>query len=188
MLVKNIIKKSADFLGYKNIVKYLNEEIELNSEIEYELNNFLIGVNMINNNIASNYIELCGKSQVVVNSNMLIPYNSVSSNVIIEVKKITTLAGNEINFCVYPDGINVDGNGSVIVYFTYFPSEVGLGDSINHYLKVNEIIFAMGVVGEYLYIKGAIDNASIWDKRFKQNMYNLVRPKRNLIMPAKRWE
>ena len=52
---------------------------------------------------------------------------------------------------------------------------------------MNKYIFAMGVFAEYLYIKGNIDDAYMWDKRFKNSMINIVRPRRNITIPERRW-
>lgn len=187
MLVKNIIKKSAEFLNLNNVKKYLDNELEITDEIESDINTFLLSVNMVNNTIASSYIELISDVEIDV-SDGLIPYSEISDKSIIEIKSVTTTGGEKIDYKLYPEGVKIDEFSKVKIEYTYFPSEVTIDDEIDYFLKVNEITFAMGVVGEYLYIKGAIDDASVWDKRFKQSLFNVIRPKRNIVLPAKRWE
>lgn len=188
MLVKNIIKKSAEFLGLKNVQKYLNNEIEITDEISEELDTFLLAINLVNNNIASSYIELVGNVEISSDNNGKILYSEISNNPIIEIKNVSTKHGDNVGYKLFPDYIKLDYNNAVNIEYTYFPNEVTIEDEINYYLKLNELNFAVGVVGEYLYIKGIIDDASTWDKRFKQNMFNLIRPKRNLIMPTRGWD
>ena len=84
-------------------------------------------------------------------------------------------------------GVKVDKVGDYFVEYSYFPNKVSINDDIDYYLKLNELTFAMGVVGEYYYLKGAIDDACMWDKRFKSSMFNLLRPKRSVSIPARRW-
>ena len=74
-----------------------------------------------------------------------------------------------------------------MIEYSYFPSEVSIDSDINYYTKVNTLTFAMGVVGEYLFLKGNIDEGAIWDKRFKQSLFSCVRPKRSIVMPKRRW-
>lgn len=189
MLVKNIIKKSAELLGFKNVVNYLDGNIEADKDIEDDVKLFLIGVNMVNANVASSYMELIGSNRVIAELFNRISYSEISpNNSIIEIKKITKLNGESVSFKLFPDGVEVLSGGDLIIEYSYFPNEVSIDDSIDYYLKLNEIIFALGVVGEFLYIKGAIEEAVMWDKKFKQNMFNLTRPKRNIVMPVKEWK
>ena len=187
MLVKEILKISADFLELKNVKKYLNSEVEISDEIEEEINNLLLGLNMVNNTIAASYIDLNGIKKIDTN-NKVIPFSDISQKSIIEIKSVESIAGNLLGFKIMPDGLLVDTAGSCVVKYTYFPDRLELDSEINYYLKLNEITVAMGVVGEYLYIKGVLDDAYMWDKRFKSAMFNLLRPKRNIVMPARRWK
>jgi len=56
MKVKDIIISTANILNLKKVIEYLNNEIELTTDIQEELNNLLLAVNMTNNNIATHYI------------------------------------------------------------------------------------------------------------------------------------
>lgn len=187
MIVKNIVKKTIELLGLKDLLVYFdsdNSDID-NSVIE-EIENFVIAVNMANNNIASNYIELVTTSKVLSVSNKKIPYSQITDRSIIEIKKVTDSSGNDINYKLDVDGLCVDLS-SVIVEYSYFPDMVSIDDEINYYTKVNELLFAQAVAGEYLFIKGDIDDAYMWDKRFKQSIFGVLRPKRKVTIPARRW-
>ena len=186
MLVKNIIKTSAEYLDLKNIIKYLDGEIEKNDEIENDLNNLMLAVNMVNNNVASSYIELISQKRINIVSSIT-KYSDISNKAIIEIKNVVSSSGRKLNFKTMPEGIKLDYIGSCDIEFSYFPEKLIIDDEIDYYLKLNEITFAMGVVGEFLYIKGVIDDAYKWDKRFKNNLFNLLRPKRSIVMPARRW-
>ena len=187
MFVKNIVKTSAEYLGLKDVVKFLNSEVEATEQVLEEIENFVLAVNMVNNNIASSYVELLSSAEVdKVGS--LIKYTDITDKSIIEIKKIESYDGASLNFKLLPEGVVVEGASSCVVEYSYFPTRVGIDDEITHFLKVNELVFSLGVVGEYLYIKGAIDDAYMWDKRFKSSMFNLLRPRRNIEIPARRWE
>lgn len=58
MLVKEIIKVSAEYLDLKSIRDYIENKLEINEEIEQEINTFLLAINMVNSGIASSYFEL----------------------------------------------------------------------------------------------------------------------------------
>lgn len=185
VLVKNVIKSTAEMLGLSDVVAYLNEDIDGSDDILGELKNLLIAVNMTNNNIASNYIELKDIFEIN-NQKEKILFSDITSKNIIEIKKVTNDNDCELDYQILPDGINCV-KGNIKITYSYFPDYLTIDDSISYYLKINDLVFALGVAGEYLYLKGAIDDAYMWDKRFKQNMLNLLRPKRNVIIKPRRW-
>lgn len=187
MLIKNIIRKSAEFLKLNNVIDYLNDSEE-SEDVSEIINDFLIAINMVNTNIASSYMELIETTTLSVNKGMRSGFSDISNLSIIEIKSIKTSNGDSVRFKVYPNGIDIDYMGEVVIEYSYFPPDVNLNGNINHYLKLNELTFALGVVGEYLYLQGAYDDATIWDKRFKQNLFNLIRPKRNIVLPQRSFE
>ena len=186
MVVKNILKKVSQLLNLNDVLDSLNSDnFESNTQILEEINLMMLSVNIVNNNIASNYIELFDKIKINC-SDEIIPFDKISNYSIIEIKKV--LSGNTfIPFKVLPNGLKVSKNGVFEIIYTYFPATVEINDSINYYTRVNELIFSQGVVGEYLFLKGSIEDAYMWDKKFKQSLLNLLRPKRKCFMPARRW-
>jgi len=186
MLVKNIMITSAEFLDLKNVVKYLNGDIEESEELLEESNNLLLAVNMVNNSIASSYIELLASKKIMVNTD-IVSYSDISEKSIIEIKNVLNGFSQKVGYKILPEGLSLSSKGEMCIEYSYFPDKVSIESDINYYLKLNEMTFAIGVVAEYLYIKGAIDDAYLWDKRFKNSMFNLLRPKRNIVLPARRW-
>ena len=186
MKVKNIIRNAAEYLNLKNVIKFLEGEIDTSEEVERDLHNLIIAVNMVNNTVASSYIELVTESDLDA-KNDIIKFNEISSYSIIEIKKIVSGSGAHVPFKILTEGIKLPKPGSYKIEFTYFPEKLDIDDNLDYYLKLNELTFAMGVASEFLYIRGDVDDGYMWDKRFKNSLYNLLRPKRNIVMPARRW-
>ena len=186
MKVNNILRTTAEYLDLKSVIKYLDGDIDINEEISGDINNLLIAINMVNNNVASSYIELIGEAEIDVRDKLL-EFSAITNKSIIEIKNIESQNGTKVSFKIFPEGVKLEKFGMCKIEYTYFPDKVTIDDEINHYLKLNEITFSMGVAGEYLYIKGSLDDAYMWDKRFKSALFNLLRPKRNIVLPSKRW-
>lgn len=186
MLVKNIIKKSAEFLKLKDVIEWLENDEKMSDDVSEIINDMMLAVNMVNTNIASSYIELIDEKDLNVSFGKNISFSNISSHPIIEIKSIKNVDGDDVKFKIFPSGLVIYASGKVNIEYTYFPNELNLSDSIDYYLKMNELTFAIGVVGEYLYLNGALDEASIWEKRFKNNLFNLVRPKKNIVLPQRR--
>lgn len=187
MLVKDIIKVSAEYLDIKNVVSFLDNKIENNEEVLQEINTFLLAVNMVNSGIASSYIELVSTKELQPDASNKIQYNNIDEKGVIEIRKVEDKGGRKVNFKVMPGGVLLEDNCLCNIEYSYFPSSVDLEDNIDYYSKINKYIFAMGVSAEYLYLKGNIDDAYSWDKRFKNYMLNLNRPRRNITIPERRW-
>lgn len=187
MVVKNIIRLVAEILDLRDVVGYIDGDVEISDSIDKDINNLMLAVNLVNNTIASSYLELVDRVKINVDGDK-VAYKDIADKSIIEIKSVCTSQGKPLDYKVLPDGLQVAHyQGECVVEYTYFPDTVKFEDSIDYYLKVNETTFAIGVAGEFLYIKGDFNNAYMWDKRFKNAIFNLIRPKRNIVLPAKRW-
>lgn len=183
MKVSEIVKETAKILNLKEVIDSINENETDNEELQC----MLMAVNFVNNNIASNYIELIGEKEVYANNTGVIAFKDICKNGIIEIKSITSKRdGDNVSFTIKSDGVHVD-SGEYVINFSYFPVELSFDDEINYYTKMNVNLFAMGVVSEYLFLKGDIEEAHAWDKKFKQSLMGVLRFKRSLVLPKRRW-
>ncbi len=186
MIVKNIIIDCAKYLELSDVLEYLNSESqEITEDVSEKLNTLLIAVNMTNNLIASIYFELIDCINVEVQNN-IVPFSNISNKNIVEIKNVYDDNNFKIPFKVLSDGVHINYS-KVKIEYSYLPDPVNLESDINYYLKLNSLLFAQGVVGEYLFLKGNIDEAYSWDKRFKDTLFAMSKPKRNINMPSKRW-
>jgi hypothetical protein len=186
MLVKDVLKLCADYLDFKEVKEYLNDSTQIAEDIKDDLNDLLLAVNLVNANLAANYFELVKTIKYDVPI-LEFEYGELSKDGVIEVKSIVDVAGNILPFVCLPDRCRLERAQPCSVTFSYFPSKVTIDSDINYYSKLNDVTFAMGVVAEYLFIKGSIDDAYMWDKRFKSSILGVSRPKRSIILPAREW-
>lgn len=203
MLVKDIIKKSAEILGLDDILDYYNtlstttQSVDASAESSSEttqepsqelldaIKKLLLCVNLTNNTIASQYFEIIGKTSVKC-ENGVVAISDISSQEIVDIKYVLDSDGKKMKFHVWADGVHMPiGNWDVV--YSYLPSELGEDDNVNYYTKINSTLFAYGIVAEYLFLIGDIESAYSWDKRFKEELFALSRPRRCVDMPSKRW-
>lgn len=188
MLVKDIIKKACKLIGISDVLNYLNDESEdatLSTDASEKLNELLLAVNLTNNTIASQYFEISASTKCD-NPSGVVSFESITTKNIVDIKKVTDQENNDIDYKVLSDGIHSDYK-SLIVYYTYIPDDLTISDSVDYYLKLSEITFAYGVVSEYLFLVGDLEEASIWDEKFKNILFAISRPRRNIVMPSKGW-
>ena len=182
VVVKNVLIEACKLVGLSDVVEYLNGKSDTCDE--EELGDLLVAINMAINNISANYINVC-KRVSVGSVNGQIKFSKISDKSIIQIKKV--LKNNlPVKFKVHSDGIEVD-NGDYEVVYSFFPDSVYLKDEIDYFPQLNELLLAYAVVAEYLFLKGQIDDAYVWDKRFKASMLSIQRPTRNITLPKRRW-
>lgn len=189
MKVKDVVIDVCKLLGYNELISYLenNTISDIDNSILQDLNLIELAVNMTNNIVASNYIELIDECEIKANSNKIL-FSQITTKNIIEIKSVKDINGCEIKYLINSTGIIFDNIGSVVkIAYSYFPNSVTINDDIDYYLKMNSLLFAEGVVSQYLFLKGDTENACAWDKRFKNSLFVLLRPKKNIVMPSKRW-
>lgn len=186
MNVKNIMRSAAEILALNDVVQYLDGELDVSDDITENINQLILAVNMVNNTIASSYIELLGEAKVKSVGTVL-PYSSITDKAIIEIKSVVGSSNEKVSYKILPEGLLINYVGECKIEYSFFPDKLTITSDVDYYLKINEITFAMGVVGEYLYIKGDVNDAYMWDKRFKNSIFNTLRPRRSVVLPARRW-
>ena len=186
MLVKNIIKKTSKILELDNVLDYFETNPEtMPDDVSAEIDKLILCINHTNNTIASIYSEITASKNIECTDG-IIKFADVCTKDIVDIKNVLESSGLPQKFKVMSDGIHT-GNGSLIVIYSYLPGDVTLNDNIDYYTKISEILFSYGVVSEYLFLSGDINDAYLWDKKFKDELFALSRPRRNINMPSKRW-
>ena len=115
MKVIDIVKDASKMLCIKEVIDSIENNDLDNEELQY----MLIAVNVVNNNIASNYIEVLNSCKASTNTG-IIKFSEVSSNDIIEIKSVTSVKDNsEASYSVKCDGIHVENTDEAEKGFVY---------------------------------------------------------------------
>lgn len=188
MTAKDVIKIVCVFLQKEELLDV--EELggsEAASESELkELNHMLRCLNLVINQIASDYIPLKFIETVTpVNGKVL--FTSLNKK-LIEVLRVEDKFGIRVNFKLYPEFLETI-NGDISITYSYEPENIS---NINQDLesfsqKIGERVIAYGVAMEYCFICGLHDDASIWEKRFKDALLIAARKKSEIKLPKRRW-
>ena len=199
MIVKDVIKLVSTMLGLDDVTSALNSgytssdniddtsgEVTFSDDVISEINLLITSYNLTANIIATNYLEIV--DSVIKESDGKIYYKDIcDGKVFLSVKGIYDLSDNKVDYSLSHDGINVPV-GKYKVKIALFPEDKNLEDEISEFPMVISVkILAFGVASEYLLIKGDIDTASVYDLRFKQNLLDATRPRREIKLKARRF-
>lgn len=187
MNVRNIIKLTATYLQLTDI---LNSQpygtLQPDSAVNKHTSFILTCVNLVNSTLAAEYVKI-KKTATVSSVEGKINFSSISSTGLCDILSVKDAFGNSVVYKIFPNYLKTVSGEVEVTYFA-LPEQVGLDDNITSYaVKINERIFAYGVVSEYCYINGQFDDATIWDARFKNSLQNVLSKKGEIKIKNRRW-
>ncbi len=179
MRVEEILTEVLVRLGDRD--KYDISNLPSNDD---EINTIIKCINMIISEIASDYLPIEFKENVIV-ENGVIPYDSLSKR-LINLKKVTK-NHSKIGAKMYPNEILVNENGEVCVEYLYMPDEVKLGGDIELSPRVTLMLIVNGVLGEYCLLQGRYEDAMLYDKRYREMLKIACRATKEIILKHGWW-
>lgn len=182
MLVKDIIVLACDFTENEELKTALENNTTLTDEQNLVCENLVKCFNLINNEIASEYIPII-KIESVKPSNFKVEYSNLSSPVR-QIIMVKDKYGRKVKFKAYQDYMMAFANEVEITYQAY-PTELSLSGQFETTLP--ERLYAYGIAREYYFIQTLFDEASIWEERFKNSLQVLSRKGSEVKIPQRGW-
>lgn len=186
MTVKEILKLVCDFVGEKEILEKLNSaQSEHFSKREQEKLDLMTRCfNLVNQEIASDYLPFLTKEAVSEQSNIINFYDLKKK--VINIYEVKNRFGTNLNFTVYPNYVEIDGKAKSIVY-SFLPEDIGFEQEVEFYMGLSARVYAYGIASEFLLIDGLSEDAEIWEERFKESLFVLSRKRGEHVLPKRRW-
>ena len=186
MEVNKILKLCATMLQLKDLEDCMRNPEFISENDNADLTLLMDAVNLVCNTISTDYINLT-KTKIVENKSGEISFAELGEDAIYKIIKVKNMFGERVLFKVTTTGIKCD-TGKLSITYSYYPREYTYGEIIDVFKsEMSERVFAMGVVSEFLFIRGNADDASIWEDRFKNAMRNIVRHRQEVVLPKRRW-
>ncbi|HEY8443799.1 MAG TPA: hypothetical protein VIL24_03265 [Clostridia bacterium] len=188
MVLKDILIEAATLLKLDNVLalKELGGEGE-DEQAKKDLELLKTCVNLVINEIASDYVPLKTVEQVLV-KNSKIPYVNLSKTAL-NIKSVKDAYGQKRYFKVYPSYIYTDCEGVCHIEYAYLPAYVEDLDERIEYQnsKITARIIALGAAREYCLIMSMYEEAQTWNARFKESLSNACRQNNYLTLPSRLW-
>lgn len=188
MTIKSILKTACIFLQKDELlsVQSLDGIGTETDEQTKELSHLLRCLNLVLSEIATDYIPLL-KTETVSSTDGKILLSSLSKDVLDIVKVENKFMLSE-PYKLFPGSIETIP-GEVKITYSYEPAKLeSLTSEIENFSgKLTDRLVAYGVAMEYCFICGLHDDASIWEKRFKDGLLIAARKKSAIRLPKRRW-
>ena len=180
--VKDAIKLTAELLEMQERVNGYFEGTDLQGEAEVE--NLLRCFNLVENELALDYFPL--STEECVDTQTGVVYFDELRLAPVRITKVTDAWGNECPYKLFPDYIKTQA-GKMTVQYIYLPAKKGLEESTDFSLFVSARLFAYGMASEYALSCGRFEEASVWDKKYKDAIVATYRAKPCRKISARRW-
>lgn len=188
MKVKDMIQLAAELMGRQDLADYLAgetaEQAEEQAALQKEAALLLRCFNLVENELAFDYYPLLCTELVETDSGAIF-YHSLKREAI-NIRSIQDLHGNERKFVLYPEYCKTDA-GRLKITYSYLPAQKTMEGDSDYQLKFSERLFAYGIACEYALISGEYEQATVWDKRYREALRSALRTETKGSMRAKKW-
>ena len=105
-----------------------------------------------------------------------------------EVLKVTDGMGTAVDFVVTSTQLVAKTKEGITVEYSYRPSKKGYWDELEKGSpKMDERLFAYGAIAEFMFLRGMYDEATLWDKRYKDLIQVALFSNKSIKIPRRRW-
>ncbi len=188
MTLSQVLQLAANMLDDPNLADVCKlDSSPGSSELNSKRQILISCVNQVCQLIATDYLTST-TTKWVNSASGSISLSALSNNGVINITWVKNSLGLKLDYDIVDNYLKTTP-GRVQVRFAEYPKELtSMGQTIDTFgSRVSSRVMAYGVVAEYLFIKGNIDEASIWNERFKSGMLGVCRAKKNRIIKAQRW-
>ncbi len=189
MKIKEVLTLAAFYLQLEDVLalphlkeSYLGDDIGAGGA-EKTLSQLIRCAFLAAGQIAAEYYPLIAVETVTTDNGAIKPESL--KNRLIEVRRITQNK-QPVKFKEYPSAIRTVG-GKVEIEYSYLPGEMTLNGETGFGDKIGARIIAYGTAAEYCLVTGLFEEASIWEKRFKDSLQSVQRKKSEVLIKPRIW-
>lgn len=180
--VKDAILTAAAELGFADTVQAYFDGTSQEGEAEVEA--LLRCFQLVENELALDYLPLYAEEEVETGTGV-VPYDAFSRT-IVRIVKVTDEWGNDAPFTLFPEYLKTQG-GKCKIRYAYAPEKKELDGESDYHLYVSARLLAYGMAMEYALARGMFEEASVWDKKYKDAITATYRANPCRVIRSRRW-
>ncbi len=192
MKVKDILKLALEFVGEKELLEKVNksdenqgvEEIVFSERERQKLDEMLLCFNMVNQEIASDYLPFLTKETLAATRGMFL-FSELSKKVV-NIYEVKDKFGFNLNFKVISNCVETRKSAKTVVY-SFLPESLEIEDEVEFCNGLSARVYAYGVASEFLLVSGLSSDAEIWEERYKESLFILSRKRGEHRLPKRSW-
>ena len=182
MKVTDVVLSAAQTLGIEAGVSAYYERGEETFKREAEL--LLACFNRVEGSLALEYIPLYAEDELLTTGDR-IEFSSLTYSPV-RIVGVEDGAGNPVKYKLYPKYVKAQ-SGRIKVIYTYTPEEKDVEAESDFSIKINESLFAHGILAEYCMAEGRFEEANYWEKKYKKAIEAVFLGKPCVRLASRRW-
>jgi len=183
MKVKEIAALAAANMGRDELVSQINNAASPSGEMLSLLRCY----NLVENEIAIDYIPLKRQEKIACSQNGEIAFSSFSlfpANVY----RVLDGRGRNVKFRIFPDRLQTElFGGEATVVYSYIPVQKGWEDESEYGGRVSARLMSFGLACEFCLSRGQFAEASVWQNRYLEGLRSANERRGRLAVRSRRW-
>lgn len=182
MKVKDCMLLAAELLGIRaEVDANLSGSTSIGvTETEKLLHCF----NLVENELALDYLPLLAEDELETDTGAVLFSEFAHSPV--RIVKVLDGNGETLDFTLFPEFLKTAA-GKIKVRYTYAPKTKEVDGESDFTLGVSERLIALGMVSEYSISVGLYEEASVWEKKYKDAIAAAYKTKGAKRIQSRRW-
>ena len=182
MTVKEIIITACEMLEQNELAEKLQGGLELIEEETLVLNQLIKAYNFIQNELATEFVPLIHKESIGSKEGCF-SLSKLEKRLAYIVSFKDGYAQN-LKYKIIGDKLIFEGKGELT--YCYCPEKATIDDE--SLLLVPERVVAYGILREYFLLNTCPSEASHYETKFKNSLFNFSRKKSEIVMPSHIWK
>jgi len=189
MTLFNCIEFAAECLNLEQIAESIRDtSVVLAPHERREFDILTHSAKAVIDEIGREYTPLIGTDRINVLANQRRILFSALPRTVVEILEVRHL-NREVRFTRYADRIELESAGWHYVRYSYAPRAAQLTTRLEwENGRISIRLIAFGICAEYCMRNGMMDEAVMWDRRYKDALLAAMRVKREHRIPARRFK
>jgi len=195
MTILNIIQEAAECLTLDRLAAAArltsNQTANLSPHEAREFDILFQCTRAVIDEIGREYMPLTITVPVQTNTEGVVEHRTMPHRVL-EIISVKSIAGQKLSFLREVDRIrvaNITTFTTILVTYKYTPQPQSLTSRVEFDgTRIGRRLIAFGVAAEFCIRQGLIDEAALWDRRYKDALLAALRPLREKRVKARRFK
>ncbi len=182
MKVKDVVLAAAKIIGlHENVAAYFDGESQtLKREAELLLECF----NRVESSLALEYLPLYAEDELLTADDQ-VEYSSLTYAPV-RILSVVNGLGEVVKFKLHPKYLKAQA-GRLKITYTYTPDVKTIEDDSDFNVLASQSMLVHGVLAEYCMAEGRLDEAAVWDKKYKDAVKTLFERQSCTRLGSRRW-
>ncbi len=184
MTVEEVLILASKELNLPDTVRACIQGTNNGTAEREEVQSLLHAFNMVENELAMDYLPLYTEEEIATDTGAVF-YTSLTRKPV-RILGVKDETDGSVRYEVFPEYVKTE-KGKVRIRYTYMPDAKALDGESDYQIQASARLLAYGVATEYCLSRGLFDDASVWEKKYKQALKSAYKAYPSVVLRTRRW-